>query len=182
MLFKGNLVMFGPREVLLTSDNPVITQFVNGRRVGPIGMSEEKDEATLAAEQAGRGAGGNGADAGLPALVPQLDPTPGLPARQAVQRRQARVMSMLHTLPPQAQDAIVASMGPSSPASPPGEAVPASRLGAQPLWRGDDRPRPTRPGREQPGDRTTEQTAEWPAEETEDRPGGWPADWPGGRG
>ncbi len=50
MLFRGNLVMFGPREVLLTSDNPVITQFVNGRRVGPIGMSEEKDEATLALE------------------------------------------------------------------------------------------------------------------------------------
>src|SRR5205823_11937225 len=52
MLFRGNLVMFGPREVLLTSDNPVITQFVNGRRIGPIGMSEEKDEATLAQERA----------------------------------------------------------------------------------------------------------------------------------
>ena len=35
-----------PPEVLLTSNNPVITQFVNGRKVGPIGMSEEKDEAT----------------------------------------------------------------------------------------------------------------------------------------
>ena len=55
MLFRGNLVMFGPREVLLTSDNPVITQFVNGRRIGPIGMSEEKDEATLAQERAARG-------------------------------------------------------------------------------------------------------------------------------
>ncbi len=52
MLFRGDLVMFGPREVLLTSENPVITQFVNGRRIGPIGMSEEKDEATLAAEKA----------------------------------------------------------------------------------------------------------------------------------
>src|SRR5262249_41196363 len=57
MLFRGNLVMFGPREVLLTSDNPVITQFVNGRRVGPIGMSEEKDEATLAQERATLGDG-----------------------------------------------------------------------------------------------------------------------------
>jgi phospholipid/cholesterol/gamma-HCH transport system ATP-binding protein len=57
MLFRGNLVMFGPREVLLTSDNPVITQFVNGRRIGPIGMSEEKDAATLAPERAAQGNG-----------------------------------------------------------------------------------------------------------------------------
>src|SRR5690242_7539107 len=102
MLYRGNLVMFGPREVLLTSDHPVITQFVNGRRAGPIGMSEEKDEATMAQEQAD----GHG-PLSLPALVPQLDPTPGLPDRQAVRRRQARVMSMLHTLPSSAQDAIL---------------------------------------------------------------------------
>src|ERR1700722_15432739 len=44
MLFRGRLVMFGPREVLLTSEHPVIKQFLNGRRAGPIGMSEEKDE------------------------------------------------------------------------------------------------------------------------------------------
>ena len=48
MLFRRDLVMFGPREVLLTSDEPVVAQFLNGRRAGPIGMSEEKDEATLA--------------------------------------------------------------------------------------------------------------------------------------
>jgi phospholipid/cholesterol/gamma-HCH transport system ATP-binding protein len=34
MLFRGDLVMFGPREVLLTSEDPVITQFVNGQRRG----------------------------------------------------------------------------------------------------------------------------------------------------
>src|ERR1700740_1372582 len=79
MLFRGNLVMLGPREVLLTSDNPVITQFVNGRRIGPIGMSEEKDEGTLAAELQRAGDGPDGADARPPALVPQLTPTPGLP-------------------------------------------------------------------------------------------------------
>ena len=45
MLFRKQLVMFGPREVLLTSDEPVVRQFLNGRRIGPIGMSEEKDEA-----------------------------------------------------------------------------------------------------------------------------------------
>ncbi len=52
MLFRRNLVMFGPREVLLTSDEPVVEQFLNGRRIGPIGMSEEKDEAQMAEEQA----------------------------------------------------------------------------------------------------------------------------------
>src|SRR6202007_316279 len=57
MLFRGNLVMFGPREVLLNSANPVITQFVNGRTIGPIGMSEEKDEATLALERAEEASG-----------------------------------------------------------------------------------------------------------------------------
>src|SRR6185437_2738785 len=105
MLFRGNLVMFGPREVLLTSDHPVITQFVNGRKVGPIGMSEEKDEATLAqerieAQQPVR----------LPALVPQLVPSAGMPERQAVHRRTARVMEMLDTLPLPAQEAISDSL------------------------------------------------------------------------
>src|SRR4051812_24644688 len=52
MLFRRELVMFGPREVLLTSDEPVVKQFLNGRREGPIGMSEEKDSAQVAAELA----------------------------------------------------------------------------------------------------------------------------------
>ena len=52
MLFRRELVMFGPREVLLTSDEPVVKQFLNGRREGPIGMSEEKDSALVAAELA----------------------------------------------------------------------------------------------------------------------------------
>ncbi|MBF6189544.1 ABC transporter ATP-binding protein, partial [Nocardia farcinica] len=52
MLFRRQLVMFGPREVLLTSEEPVVKQFLNGRMIGPIGMSEEKDEAQMAREQA----------------------------------------------------------------------------------------------------------------------------------
>ena len=32
MLFRRELVMFGPREVLLTCDEPVVEQFLNGRR------------------------------------------------------------------------------------------------------------------------------------------------------
>jgi len=110
MLFRGRLVTFGPREVLLTSDNPVITQFVNGRRVGPIGMSEEKDEATLALEQATALAGPATAAQGQPELVPQLVPGPGLPERLAVRRHTDRVMSMLPSLPEPAQRAIVASL------------------------------------------------------------------------
>src|SRR5690349_10022585 len=109
MLFRGNLVMFGPREVLLTSDNPVITQFVNGRRFGPIGMSEEKDEATLAQERALENGGAD--DVGTPALMPQLVPSPGLPERQAVQRRMDRVMAMLPSLPAAAQQAILGEVG-----------------------------------------------------------------------
>jgi phospholipid/cholesterol/gamma-HCH transport system ATP-binding protein len=109
MLFRGNLVMFGPREVLLTSDHPVITQFVNGRRIGPIGMSEEKDDATLAQEMLAHEELG-GVHARLPELVPQLVPTAGLPERQAVHRRTERVMGMLHTLPEPAQEAITASL------------------------------------------------------------------------
>src|ERR1700733_9506618 len=57
MLFRGNLIMFGPREVLLTSEEPAVSQFLDGRRIGPIGMSEEKDAATIAMEQAHADAG-----------------------------------------------------------------------------------------------------------------------------
>jgi phospholipid/cholesterol/gamma-HCH transport system ATP-binding protein len=107
MLFRRKLVMFGPREVLLTSDEPVVGQFLNGRRIGPIGMSEEKDEATMAEEQAmldaGQHAGGVEDIEGVP---PQVVPTPGMPERKAVGRRRARVQDLLHTLTPKAQEAI----------------------------------------------------------------------------
>ncbi|MBV8927544.1 MAG: ATP-binding cassette domain-containing protein [Mycobacteriaceae bacterium] len=107
MLFRRKLVMFGPREVLLTSDEPVVRQFLNGRRIGPIGMSEEKDESTMAEEQAlieaGHHHGGVEEIQGVP---PQIQATPGLPERKAVGRRQARVRDIMHTLPPQAQEAI----------------------------------------------------------------------------
>jgi phospholipid/cholesterol/gamma-HCH transport system ATP-binding protein len=107
MLFRKNLVMFGPREVLLTSDEPVVEQFLNGRRIGPIGMSEEKDEGTMAEEQAmvdaGQHAGGVEDIVGVPE---QVVATPGMPERKAVERRRARVRKVLHTLPPDAQRAI----------------------------------------------------------------------------
>ncbi|SDC14724.1 ABC transporter ATP-binding protein [Streptomyces prasinopilosus] len=100
MLFRRELVTFGPREVLLTSEEPVVAQFLDGRREGPIGMSEEKDAATLAAEAGVPGG------TGPRRIVPQLEPSPGLPPRLAVARRRDRVMGMLDRLPPAAQAAI----------------------------------------------------------------------------
>ncbi|GAB1515534.1 ABC transporter ATP-binding protein [Actinophytocola sp. KF-1] len=107
MLFRRELVMFGPREVLLTSEEPVVKQFLNGSRIGPIGMSEEKDEATMAAEQAQVDAGHHdGGTEDVRGVVPQIQPTPGLGERAGVRRRLDRVMSIIHTLPPAAQQGI----------------------------------------------------------------------------
>ena len=107
MLFRRQLVMFGPREVLLTSDEPVVKQFLNGTMIGPIGMSEEKDEAQMAHEQALVDAGhhAGGVD-DVEGIVPQMKATPGNPERQAVGRRQERVRQIMHTLPESAQIAI----------------------------------------------------------------------------
>lgn len=107
MLFRRKLVMFGPREVLLTSDDPVIQQFLNGRRIGPIGMSEEKDAATMAEEQAMVDAGhpDGGADE-IQGVPPQITASPGMPERKAVARRRARVRETMDTLPARAQEAI----------------------------------------------------------------------------
>jgi phospholipid/cholesterol/gamma-HCH transport system ATP-binding protein len=111
MLFRRELVMFGPREVLLTSDEPVVKQFLNGSRIGPIGMSEEKDEATMAAEQAHVEAGHHdGGTDDVRGVVPQVQPTPGLGERAGVRRRLDRVMRILHTLPRAAQQGIIDSL------------------------------------------------------------------------
>jgi phospholipid/cholesterol/gamma-HCH transport system ATP-binding protein len=50
LLYRRHLAMFGPREMLLSSNEPVVRQFLNGQRQGPIGMAEEKDAGELAAE------------------------------------------------------------------------------------------------------------------------------------
>jgi phospholipid/cholesterol/gamma-HCH transport system ATP-binding protein len=105
MLYRKHLAMFGPREELLTSEEPVVAQFLNGRRQGPIGMSEEKDAAQAAREMAET----EGELPGLPPLKPQLGTSPGVGERAAVARRRERVTGMLHRLPRAAQDAIRAS-------------------------------------------------------------------------
>ncbi|PWW22744.1 phospholipid/cholesterol/gamma-HCH transport system ATP-binding protein [Geodermatophilus normandii] len=118
LLYRRHLAMFGPREQLLTSQEPVVQQFLNGRREGPIGMSEEKDVAQVEAEMAAlqarggdrhNGVGPKGAVGG-DAVPPQLDPSPGLPERRAQRRRQERVARMLHDVDPATADAIRASL------------------------------------------------------------------------
>jgi phospholipid/cholesterol/gamma-HCH transport system ATP-binding protein len=52
LIYHGHLAMFGPREMLLSSTEPVVRQFLNAQRIGPIGMTEEKDADSLAAEAA----------------------------------------------------------------------------------------------------------------------------------
>jgi len=113
MLFRKELVMFGPREVLLTSEEPVVEQFLNGKRIGPIGMSEEKDTAQMAAEQAMAEAGQHhGGTEDVRGVPPQIQPTPGLPERQGEQRRKERVLRNLGSLPAHAQRSIVDSLTP----------------------------------------------------------------------
>jgi phospholipid/cholesterol/gamma-HCH transport system ATP-binding protein len=74
LLYHKHLAMFGPREMLLTSEEPVVAQFLNAQTVGPIGMSEEKDADELASE----------AGIAMPALPPvplQLETSDGRPRR-----------------------------------------------------------------------------------------------------
>lgn len=115
MLFRRKLIMFGPREVLLTSEEPAVKQFLNGTMIGPIGMSEEKDEAQMAHEQALVDAGhhAGGVD-DIEGIVAQMKATPGMPVRKAVARRQERVRGILRTLPRGAQVAVQASLDESA--------------------------------------------------------------------
>ena len=109
MLYRKHLVMFGPREVLLTSEEPAVRQFLRGSKIGPIGMSEEKDDAQMREEMEQAAAGHNDGAPGedeLRGVPPQMQPTPGMPQRQGEIRREARVQEILHTLPQTAQDAI----------------------------------------------------------------------------
>jgi len=76
LLYHKHLAMFGPREMLLSSEEPVVRQFLNAQRVGPIGISEEKDADELAAESGQE----------LPPLPPialQLETSNGLSRRTA---------------------------------------------------------------------------------------------------
>lgn len=43
MLYRGELIAFGQREEILSSTEPVVSQFLSAGLDGPIGMAEEKD-------------------------------------------------------------------------------------------------------------------------------------------
>jgi phospholipid/cholesterol/gamma-HCH transport system ATP-binding protein len=72
LLYHRHLAMFGPREMLLSSEEPVVRQFLNAQRIGPIGMSEEKDADELASER-------DQVMPPLPPIPPQLVPSDGRP-------------------------------------------------------------------------------------------------------
>ena len=72
LLYRRHLAMFGPREMLLSSNEPVVRQFLNGQRQGPIGMAEEKDAGELAAE-----AESGEEQAALPPIPQQLPTSDG---------------------------------------------------------------------------------------------------------
>ncbi|NKY48590.1 ABC transporter ATP-binding protein, partial [Nocardia vermiculata] len=69
------------------------------------------DEAQMAREQALADAGhyDSGIDE-VEGIPPQMKAQPGMPVRQAVERRRRRVMEIMHTLPQTAQAAIRESM------------------------------------------------------------------------
>jgi len=93
LLYRRHLAMFGPREMLLSSQEPVVRQFLNAQRQGPIGMAEEKDASELEAEAA--------AGAELPPLPPiplQLPPTNGM--RRMSQRQPGEWLLMHGVQPP----------------------------------------------------------------------------------
>jgi len=103
MLYRRRLVMFGPREEFLLTDHPVVSQFMSGDPVGPIGMSEEVDHSLIADRDNGPDAGSPGyvgvADGNvmvragaraIEVLPRQLSPAGGMP-RPGGQRHAARV-------------------------------------------------------------------------------------------
>ncbi|TDC61890.1 ATP-binding cassette domain-containing protein [Actinomadura sp. GC306] len=107
MLYRRDLIAFGPREALLTSQEPAVAQFLHGDPRGPIGMSEEKDAAALAAEAAAAASAAPRRRRTIE-IPPQLRPSPGMPPRRGEQRHAQRLDAMLPTLPHPAQQAILA--------------------------------------------------------------------------
>jgi phospholipid/cholesterol/gamma-HCH transport system ATP-binding protein len=78
-------VIFGPREELLASDEPVVRQFLNGRMEGPIGMAEEKDASQVEQELAGLD------DTAGVVVTPRLLPSAGIlrpPRWEAIAERE----------------------------------------------------------------------------------------------
>ena len=154
-------------------------------------MSEEKDEATLAAEKASHG---DGAANGTLALMPQLVPSPGMPERQAVQRHLDRVMAILPSLPLPAQRAILAELSfgghqggtPGTPGAAPTQPLTAVPDDPQAREREEAqiqaRAEAWKLAREREAAARREAAAGTEGEQPAGGPGSWPPDWPGGSG
>ncbi len=91
LLYRRHLAMFGPREMLLSSNEPVVRQFLNARRQGPIGMAEEKDTAELESEK-------DDVMPDLPPIPRQLEPSDG--SVRGTQRKPGRWLSENGITPP----------------------------------------------------------------------------------
>lgn len=99
MLYRRRLVMYGPREEFLLTDHPVVSQFMSGDPIGPIGMSEETDHGVNDDYVEGEAYYPSGGVATVRAgaraievLPRQLAPANGAP-RAAAERHSARVAS-----------------------------------------------------------------------------------------
>ncbi|RZS29441.1 hypothetical protein EV193_12211 [Herbihabitans rhizosphaerae] len=118
---------------------------------GPIGMSEEKDTATMEAEkamfEAGHHAGGVDDIVGVP---PQMQPTPGSPARQGAQRRRDRVMRLLPSLPEKARHTILAELNQQQQAAAPRGYVETATLPKRQARQGNPPAPQPRPYPQQP--------------------------------
>ncbi|MDQ3956161.1 MAG: ABC transporter ATP-binding protein [Actinomycetota bacterium] len=83
MLYRRNLVRFGPAKDMFDSEIPVVRQFLSGDTEGPIGMSEEKDSTKSdlgAGESAQDGKGGQ---------QPEVKSTSGMTAEETEEAERA---------------------------------------------------------------------------------------------
>src|SRR5947208_8492226 len=119
MVSRRHLAMFGTREMLLSSQEPVVRQFLNARRQGPIGMAEEKDAAELAAEKE------EGEELPpLPPIPPQITPSNGEPRR--TQREAGQWLTENNVEPPPGSFTGEEGYGAASaPTAPPATTEPA---------------------------------------------------------
>ena len=89
MLYRRNLVKFGPAREMFTSDIPVVRQFLAGDTEGPIGMSEEKD--SVKSDGSGGSADATGSGSSEPAGDTQeikAQSTSGLTAKETEELEQ----------------------------------------------------------------------------------------------
>ena len=76
MLYRRNLVKFGPKHEMFESDIPVVRQFLAGDTEGPIGMSEEKDQTKQAPISSSGMTAGDVEEMERAAGAPQEEPQP----------------------------------------------------------------------------------------------------------